>query len=130
NPLELFTTTAVWRDGALTIYEPSQFVYGLKNSAAQKLGIGPDKVRVISPFVGGAFGSRGQMTPRTGLVALAARRLNRPVKLVATRAEGVTVATYRAETRHRIRLGARRDGKLVARSHEGREVTARQDPFG
>ena len=56
----------VWRDGELTIYEPSQFVYGLKNSVAQKLGIEPDKVHVVSPFVGGAFGSKAQLTPRTG----------------------------------------------------------------
>ena len=129
NPIELFTTTAAWADGQLTIYEPSQFVHGLKNSAAQKLGIDPDHVRVTSPFVGGAFGSRGQMTPRTALVALAARRLNRPVKLVPTRGQGFTIATYRAETRHRVRLGARRDGKLVGYVHEGREVTSRPDPY-
>ena len=53
------------------------------------------------------------MTPRTALVALAAKRLDRPVKLVATRDQGFTIATYRAETRHHVRLGARRDGKLV-----------------
>jgi xanthine dehydrogenase YagR molybdenum-binding subunit len=129
NPLELFTTTAVWTGGQLTIYEASQFVYGLKNSVAQRLGIEPEKVRVMSPYVGGAFGSRGQMTPRTALVALAARRLNRPIKLVATRAQGFTIATYRAETRQRIRLGAQRDGKLLGFSHAGREITSRPDPY-
>ena len=67
----------------------------------------------VSHFVGGAFGSKAQLTPRTALVALAAKRLNRPVKLVATRDQGFTIATYRAETRHHIRLGAQRDGKLV-----------------
>src|SRR5205823_7822177 len=61
--------------------------------------------------------------------ALAARKLNRPVKLVATRRQGFTVATYRAETRHHIRLGARRDGKLVGYSHEGWEITSRPDPY-
>ena len=59
--------------------------------------------------MGGAFGSRGMMTPRTALVALAARKLNRPVKLVPTRDQGFTIATYRAETRHHIRLGAKAD---------------------
>jgi xanthine dehydrogenase YagR molybdenum-binding subunit len=129
NPLELFGTTCVWSDGQLTIYEPSQFVHGLKNSVAHKLGIAPDKVRVVSSYVGGAFGARGQMTPRTALVALAARKLNRPVKLVPTRDQGFTIATYRAETRHRVRLGARRDGKLVGYSHEGWEVSSRPDPY-
>src|SRR5437660_2243649 len=69
------------------------------------------------------------MTPRTALIALAARKLNRPVKLVATRAQGFTIATYRAETRHHIRLGANRDGRLVGYSHEGREISSRPDPY-
>ena len=55
-------------------------------------------------------------------VVLAAKRLNRPVKLVATRDQGFTIATYRAETRQRIRMGASRDGKIGAFIHEGWEV--------
>ncbi|MEA2903641.1 MAG: xanthine dehydrogenase YagR molybdenum-binding subunit [Alphaproteobacteria bacterium] len=129
NPLELFSTTCQWSGDKLTVHEPSQFVHGLKNAVAQRLGIEADKVRVISSYVGGAFGARGTMTPRTALVALAAKRLNRPVKLVATRDQGFTIATYRAETRHHIRLGAGRDGKLVGYSHDGREVSSRPDPY-
>jgi xanthine dehydrogenase YagR molybdenum-binding subunit len=129
NPLELFTTTCVWEGDKLTIYEPSQFVYGLKNAVAQRLGIDAGKVHAVSHYVGGAFGSRGSMTPRTALVALAARKLNRPVKLVPTRDQGFTITTYRAETRHRVRLGARRDGKFVGYSHEGWEVSSRPDPY-
>jgi xanthine dehydrogenase YagR molybdenum-binding subunit len=129
NPIELFTTTCVWTGDHLTVYEPSQFVYGLRNGVAQRLGIDPEKVRVVSHFAGGAFGSKGTMTPRTAMIALAAKRLNRPVKLVATRAQGFTIATYRAETRHRIRLGARSDGKLVGYSHEGWEISSRPDPY-
>ena len=89
----------------------------------------PANVRVVSPYIGGAFGSKGAMTSRSPLVALAARRLNRPVKLVVTRSQGFTTATYRAETRHRLRLGADRDGKLTALTHEGWEVTSRSDPY-
>ena len=129
NPIELFSTTCVWTGDRLTIYEPSQFVYGLKNGVAQRLGIEPEKIDVASHYVGGAFGSKGVMTPRTAMIALAARRLNRPVKLVATRAQGFTISTYRAETRHRIRLGATRDGKLVGYSHEGWEISSRPDPY-
>jgi xanthine dehydrogenase YagR molybdenum-binding subunit len=129
NAIELFTTTCVWNDDELTIYEPSQFVYGLKNSVAQKLGIPADKIRVVSPFVGGAFGSKSQLSPRTAFIAHAARKLNRPVKLVATRDQGFTIQTYRAETRHRIRMGANRNGKIVGFVHEGQEVTSRPDPY-
>ena len=129
NAIELFTTTALWRDGELTIYEPSQFVYGLKHTAAQKLGIADERVRIVSPYVGGAFGSKAQFSPRTGFVAYAAKVLNRPVKLVVTRDQGFTVQTYRAETRHRIRFGADRDGTIKGFSHEGFEVTSRPDPY-
>ena len=129
NPIELFATTCVWRDNQLTIYEPSQFVYGLKANLAKKMGVDIADVHAISPFVGGAFGSKAQFSPRTGLVALAAKRLNRPVKLVTTRDQGFTVQTYRAETRHRIRIGAERGGKIASFIHEGWEVTSRPDPY-
>lgn len=129
NAIELFTTTCVWQGDKLTVYEPSQFVHGLKNALAERLGIEPHNVHIVSPYVGGAFGSKAQMTPRTGLVALAARRLNRPVKLVATRDQGFTISTYRAETRHKVRLGASKDGKIVAYAHEGTELTSRPDTY-
>jgi xanthine dehydrogenase YagR molybdenum-binding subunit len=129
NPIELFTTTCVWRDNQLTIYEPSQFVYGLKANAAKKIGVDLADIHAVSPFVGGGFGSKAQFSPRTGLVALAAKRLNRPVKLVATRDQGFTIQTYRAETRHRIRIGAERGGKITSFIHEGWEITSRPDPY-
>jgi xanthine dehydrogenase YagR molybdenum-binding subunit len=129
NPIELFATMCQWTDGRLTVWEPSQFVYGLRSGIAEQLGIDPHDVTVKSPYVGGAFGSKGSVTPRTALVALAAKRLNRPVKLVLTRDQGFTVATYRAETRHRVRMGASRDGKLTAFVHEGWEITSRPDAY-
>ena len=113
----------------LTVHEPSQNVYGIRAGLAAQLGIEPSQIRVLSPFVGGAFGSKGGLTQRTAIVAIAARKLGRPVKLVPTREQGFTVATFRAETKHRIKLGATRDGKLQALSHDGFEVTSRPDPY-
>ena len=129
NPIELFTTSCAWADGKLTVWEGSQNVTGFKNGLAEQLGIEPDKVHVVSPYIGGAFGSRGSLTQRTALIAVAARRLNRPVKLVATRDQGFTIASYRAETRHHVKLGADHVGKLVALIHEGEEVTSRPDNY-
>ncbi|MBR0939302.1 xanthine dehydrogenase family protein molybdopterin-binding subunit [Bradyrhizobium jicamae] len=129
NPMELFATSCVWNGDRLTIYEPSQYVHGLKNGVADQLEIEPDKVRVINAYVGGAFGSKGSVTPRTAIIASIARKLNRPVKLVATRDQGFTIATYRAETRHQIQVGASRDGKLVALRHEGAEISSRPDAY-
>jgi xanthine dehydrogenase YagR molybdenum-binding subunit len=129
NAIELYTTTCAWSGDHLTIYEPSQFVHGLKNGVAKQLGIKPEKVRVISTFVGGAFGGKAALTPRTAFIAVAAQRLNRPVKLVATRKQGYTVSSYRAETQHLVKLGADSDGKLTALSHEGWEVSSRPDNY-
>jgi xanthine dehydrogenase YagR molybdenum-binding subunit len=129
NAMELFSTSCIWNGDRLTIFEPSQYVHGLKNGVADQLGIDADKVRVINAYVGGAFGSKGSMTPRTAIIASIARRLGRPVKLVATRDQGFTIATYRAETRHQIQLGAGRDGKLTALRHEGWEISSRPDAY-
>ena len=129
NPIELFATQCIWNGAQLTVHEPSQNVYGIKNGLAAQLGIEPSQIRVISRYVGGAFGSKGGLTQRTAIVAVAARRLGRPVKLVPTREQGFTIATFRAETRQRVQLGATQDGKLQALNHEGSEVTSRADPY-
>jgi xanthine dehydrogenase YagR molybdenum-binding subunit len=128
NPIELFTTTCAWDGPKLTIYEPTQFMWGTKASAATRLNIDPDNVRAISRYIGGAFGSKGP-NPRTAWVAIAAKRVGRPVKLVPTRDQGFTIATYRAETHQQIKLGATQDGKLVSLSHEGWEVTSRPSGY-
>jgi xanthine dehydrogenase YagR molybdenum-binding subunit len=129
NPIELFSTTAAWRGDQLAIYEPTQNVTGWKSELSRQLGIDPTRVRVISPYVGGAFGSKGPMTARTAIVAVAARRLGRPVRCVVTRMQAYGTQTYRAETRHRVRIGAERDGHLTAFGHEGWEVTSRPDAY-
>ncbi|HZZ88561.1 MAG TPA: xanthine dehydrogenase family protein molybdopterin-binding subunit, partial [Caulobacteraceae bacterium] len=129
NPIELFTTACAWSGGKLTVWESSQSVWGARFGLAEQLGVSPDDVRVISPYIGGAFGSRGSLTQRTALIALAARRLGRPVKLMTSREQGFTIATYRAETRHHVRVAASPDGKLTALIHEGWEVTSRPDAY-
>jgi xanthine dehydrogenase YagR molybdenum-binding subunit len=129
NPIELFTTTCVWNGPKLTVYEPSQSMWGLKAAVAKQLGLDIGQVRTVSRFVGGAFGSKGSITARTAWTALAARRLGRPVKLVPTRDQGFTIATYRAETRHHVQLGADRKGRLQAFVHEGREITSRPSSY-
>ncbi|MDY0974659.1 xanthine dehydrogenase family protein molybdopterin-binding subunit [Massilia sp. CFBP9012] len=127
NPIELFATQCAWEGDRLTVHEPSQYVNNVKFGLAGQLGIDPGQIRVVSTYVGGAFGAKGFLTQRTALVALAAQRLRRPVKLVPTREQGFTVSGYRAETRHRVRLAAGRDGRLQALGLEGWELTSRAD---
>ena len=129
NPIELFSTTAYWDGGNLVLHEPSQFVWGLKNGAASQLQLDEDAVRVKSPFVGGAFGSKGGITVRTALAALAARQLKRPVELVATRQQGFTISGDRQETRHKIALGCDANGKLTGYDHREWEFTSRVTPY-
>jgi xanthine dehydrogenase YagR molybdenum-binding subunit len=104
-------------------------MWGLKAAIAKQLDMDPERVRTVSRFVGGAFGSKGGPTSRTAWIAIAAKRLGRPVKLVATRDQGFTIATYRAETRQRLALGATPDGRLTALIHEGWEVTSRPSGY-
>lgn len=127
NPMELFATQCVWEGDHLTVYEPSQNVNNIKFGLAEQLGINPEHIRVISTYVGGAFGAKGFLTQRTALVAICARKLGRPVKLVATREQGFTVSGYRAETRQHVMLAAEADGRLTAMRHEGWELTSRAD---
>ncbi|QKC83582.1 xanthine dehydrogenase family protein molybdopterin-binding subunit [Mesorhizobium sp. NZP2077] len=129
NPIELFSTTAIWQGDQLTIHEPSQNVTGWKMELARQLKLDPANVRIISPYIGGAFGSKGPMTARTAIVAIAARRIGRPVRCVVSRMQAFGTQTYRAETRHRIRIGAGKDGRITAFGHEGWEVTSRPDPY-
>ena len=129
NPIELFATTCAWEGPKLTVYEGSQFMWGMKNAVAKQLDMDPANVRVVSRYVGGGFGSKGGTRPQTALIAIAARRLRRPVKLVATRDQGFTIATFRAETRQHVKLAAERDGKLVSFFHEGWELTSRPSGY-
>ena len=129
NPLELYSTTARWAEGKLTIWESTQNVYGFKFGLAEQLGIPASDIQVVSPYIGGAFGSRGALTQRTALVALAAQKVGRPVRLEVARDQCFTTASFRAETRHRVQLGASQDGKLQALTHEGWEISSRPDNY-
>ena len=129
NAIELYSTMASWSGAYLTIHEPSQFVVELANGIAAMMGIDAAKVRVVNPYIGGAFGGKGFMTQRTALVAGAARELGRTVRNVVTRDQGFSLATYRAETKHKVRLAADGSGRLLAYAHESWEMQSRHDDY-
>ncbi len=135
NPMELFQCTCVWdepdskKNARLTVYESTQNTRGFQFGLAQQLGLKPAQVRVLSPYIGGAFGSRGELGQNTALVAFAARKLNRPVKLVSARRDMFTLRTFRAETRQHLKLGADANGRLTAIEHDSWELTSRDDTF-
>ncbi|KIQ32186.1 xanthine dehydrogenase [Variovorax paradoxus] len=129
NPMEIIATVAEWNDGVLTIREPTQNAEGVRHGLARQLGIEPAKVRVLSPTLGGGFGQKNSLQSHTALVAIAARALQRPVKLVMTRAQLFHNASFRPASRHHVRLGADREGRLVAAVHEIDQQTSRHDLF-
>src|ERR1700735_72982 len=127
NPMEMLSTVAEWRDGSLVVHEGTQAAQAMKCGLAIALSIPEDKVRVISPYVGGAFGQRGSISPHTLLAAAAARSVGRPVKLTVPRAQIFHATSFRAATEHHIRIGADRDGRFVGGTHLVRSQTSRFD---
>lgn len=119
SPLGLFATVAHWEDGRLTVHDSTQNPFHVREVLAATFRLPEDHVRVLVPFVGGAFGAGLRVSPHTILTALAARAVRRPVKLVLTRPEMFTGVGHRPGTVQRVRMGAMSDGALVAIDHEG-----------
>jgi xanthine dehydrogenase YagR molybdenum-binding subunit len=117
NPIGLFATVAVWNGDALTVHDTTQWPQGVRDSLAVAFGVDPAGVRVLVPFVGGAFGAGLRVWPHVPLAALAARITKRPVKLVLTRAQMFTSVGHRPNTIQQLSLGASRDGRLTAIEH-------------
>ena len=117
NPMEPHVTVADWTDEGLTLYEPTQWVMGLRSVVSKSLDLRADEVRVISPFVGGGFGSKGFSWPHTLAAAMASREARRPVKLVLTRAQLFTSVGHRAPTRQEVEVAATRTGVLTSIKH-------------
>src|ERR1017187_9156270 len=106
NPMEPHSTAAVWNGDQLTLYDATQSVYGVRSLIASMLGIAPEKVRVISPFIGGGFGSKGFMWANTVLAPMASKLIRRPVKIVLERTgQMFTCAGRRSFTIQEIALG-------------------------
>lgn len=129
NPMEPHATIAVWKGDELTVYDSTQSVLGSRSSVAQLLGIPPEKIRLISLFIGGGFGCKGFTWPHTILAPMAARQVGRPVKIVLDRQQMFTCNGHRARTIQKIGLGAGKDGKLTATRHDTIAETSFVDEF-
>ncbi len=127
NAIEMIATVAEWRNGMLTVHEGTQNAQGVRGGVSRQLGINPEQVRVVSPWIGGGFGQKNSTQMQTAFTALAARRLNAPVKLVVPRLQIFHDASFRPASRHRIRMGGDRNGKIVAAIHEADHQTSRHD---
>jgi xanthine dehydrogenase YagR molybdenum-binding subunit len=129
NPMEPHATVAAWTGDRLTLWSKSQFVVNEQAEIAAVFGIPAENVQVVCPFVGGAFGTSLRTWPHVTLAAIAARQVNRPVKLVLTRKQMFFTTGHRPRTVQRVALGATPDGKLTSLIHEGTGETSRYEQY-
>ena len=116
--MEPHATIARWDSDLLILENANQFVSQSQKVVAHTLQMPVEKVRLISKFVGGGFGSKLWVGSDCILAAVAAKRTGRPVKLAMTRPQIFHVTTHRSDTIQRVRLGADKDGRLLAIGHD------------
>lgn len=117
--MEPFSSMASWKGDELTIWTSNQMIDWAVSDVATTLGVPKNKVRLISPYVGGGFGGKLFVRSDAVLAALGSRIAGRPVKVALQRPLIINNTTHRPATIQRIRIGAGRDGRITAIAHEG-----------
>ncbi|MFF0729634.1 xanthine dehydrogenase family protein molybdopterin-binding subunit [Streptomyces sp. NPDC004134] len=128
-PMEPNASVVHWEGDRLIVDDTTQNANAVRFGLATQLGIDPADVEVRSPYVGGGFGQKNSMHLHLGPIAVAARRLGRPVKMVLPRPQVFHLGAFRPNTVHRVRLGANENGTLLAAIHEVDQQTSRHDLF-
>jgi carbon-monoxide dehydrogenase large subunit len=113
-PMETRAGAAVWDGERLTAWIPNQGAQGTQGSLARLLGLPVEKVRNITPDVGGAFGAKFGADPEHGLIAWVARRLDHPARWTETRYENMIAMTHGRAQQQKLTIGGRRDGTVLA----------------
>jgi xanthine dehydrogenase YagR molybdenum-binding subunit len=129
NPIEMHASVVVWDGDDVTLYETSQGVVNHRAVMAQVLGVPLENVRVVTRFLGSGFGGKLFPWPHAAMTAVAARKLDRPVKLSLDRRMMFSNVGYRPRTEQHIKLGATPEGKLLALRHDYLNVTSQLDDF-
>lgn len=130
NPMEPHATVAQWEGPRrLILHDSTQGLFDCRARVARIFGLRKEGVRVVSPFLGGGFGSKGPVWSHVILAALAAKHVGRPVKLVLERPQMFGSVGWRSRTRQTVALGAERDGTLTAVHHHTLAETSTFDEF-
>lgn len=130
NPIEMSGTIAVWEaEDRLTLYDATQFVKGVQDVLARAFNLERENVRVICPFVGGAFGCKGAVWPHVILAVMAAKATGLPVKFHVPRKWMFSGTGHRTPTRQKITLAATREGKLQAMQHISETLSSTAGDF-
>jgi xanthine dehydrogenase YagR molybdenum-binding subunit len=129
NPMENFASTVLYGDdGKLTIYDKTQGALNDQAYVASTFGLSPEEVRVLSPFVGGAFGSALRPNYQLFFAVMAALELKRSVRVSLTRQQMFSIG-HRPASIQTISLGARKDGRLEAVMHKALAETSRFEDY-
>jgi len=129
NPMELYASTVIYEsDGKFTVYDKTQGVQNVQRYLCSVFGLKPEDIRVVSPFVGGAFGVGLRPLFEVVLTMLAARALKRSVRVVLTRPQMYALG-YRPAMIQRIALGASADATLEAIMHDAITVTSQYEDY-
>lgn len=118
QPMEMHSCLALWTGDDVMAYFSSQIVSEAKNAIAATFEINPERIHLVSAYVGGGFGSKLGIHAETILAIMAAREVRQPVKVALTRQQVFQLVGTRPATCQRVRLGATRDGRLGALGHE------------
>jgi xanthine dehydrogenase YagR molybdenum-binding subunit len=129
HPMEPHATIAVWEGEKLTLYNSAQIINGAQMAAAATLKIKPENVRIVSTHIGGGFGSKGGQWGNMILAAIAAKVVQRPIKLALTRQQMFNSVGLRQRNDQRLRLSATKEGKLISLIHETTTHTAIVNEF-
>jgi xanthine dehydrogenase YagR molybdenum-binding subunit len=118
NPMEPHGTLAWWEGEKLNVYDATQYITGDRMSISRALGIPVESVHVQCPYTGGGFGSKGSTWSHVILAAMAAKAVQRPVKLALERPQMWGPVGGRPTTVQHIQLAATSDGKLTGVKHD------------
>ncbi|MFI5130040.1 MAG: xanthine dehydrogenase family protein molybdopterin-binding subunit [Chitinophagales bacterium] len=130
NPMEIHALTVNWEgQDKVTVYEKTQTLSSTQSSIARAFGLKNENVRVITQYVGGAFGSAFNTWPHSIAALIGARKVGKPLKLMLTRSEMFTMVGYRPQAIQKIAIGASKNGKLTGITHEAMAMTASYQVF-
>lgn len=116
--MEPFASIAIWKGDELTVWTSNQMIAWGRGDLAKTLGMPKEKVRLVSPYVGGGFGGKLFLRADAVMAALGAKAVGRPVKVAMQRPLMANNSTHRPATSQRIRIGATKDGAIQAIAHE------------
>lgn len=130
HPMELQAITAHWEaPDRLTLYDKTQGTLATRRDFAKEWNLPEENVKVIATFVGGAFGNALHSWPHESAAIIAAKVVNRPVKLMLTREQMFTMVGYRPYTWQKVGMSATADGKITAITHESIGQTSTYEEF-